>query len=123
MPGTDGEEKATSACLCKWYWGKGGTDLARETQPQQGQGQLRLLRAKKARPSRDECLPITRATAVRVEVQSRVRSEVRPSSEERLSEGGVWQSDYFRRSARPSWLVWPDFGAGSLGAGDELGYS
>jgi hypothetical protein len=33
------------------------------------------------------------------------------------------QSDYFRRSARPSWLVWPDFGAGSLGAGDELDYS
>lgn len=38
-------------------------------------------------------------------------------------EGGVWQSDYFRRSARPSWLVWTDFGAGSFGAGDELGYS
>lgn len=37
--------------------------------------------------------------------------------------GAVWQSDYFRRSARPSWLALTDFGAGSLGDGEGLGYS
>lgn len=121
MPGTDGEEKATSACLCKWYWGKGGTWPEKRSRSRARASSV-LLRAKKARPKTSAYLslePLQFESRYSIECDPKVR----PSSEERLSEGGVWQSDYFRRSARPSWLVWPDFGAGSLGAGDELGYS